>query len=305
MKHSNVKCSVILPTYNRYYSVKYAIQSVLRQTYRNWELIIIDDSTSCKTSNYIRQLNNPRVFCYKPKKRLGSARARNSAIRLSTGEILLMAEDDIWLEEQCLEEILRTIIQRNADAVCFKMKFVKDLVIKKEYDPHTFYSLARSAIHSNAVPYVWHEWFGEMSEGRDSGRYMQVTVCPSVFAIRRDVLEKVGYYDERYIGNCYREETDLQLRISQSRYKIVYTPNTFCLHFRFKEKTGGNRAMNRMKYEYYSLRNHFRFLKKFYSQRVVPMFFLFVLYRYLYYAPRRMFGYKSVGKLEAKVFPYP
>jgi len=95
MNRGNLKCSVILPTYNRYYSIKYAIQSVLRQTYENWELIVVDDSTSCNTSNYIRQLNKTKVLYCKPKRKLGSARTRNSAIKLSTGEILLMAEDDI------------------------------------------------------------------------------------------------------------------------------------------------------------------------------------------------------------------
>ncbi|MDH5771013.1 MAG: glycosyltransferase [Candidatus Bathyarchaeota archaeon] len=39
MNRNNLKCSVILPTYNRYYSIRYAIQSVLRQTYKNWELM--------------------------------------------------------------------------------------------------------------------------------------------------------------------------------------------------------------------------------------------------------------------------
>jgi len=242
---------------------------------------------------------------HKPEKKLGSTRARNSAIKLSTGEILLMAEDDIWLEEHCIEEVVKTLTQRNADVVCFKMRFIKDLIIDKEYVPCVFYPLTKSVVCSNAIPYVWHDWFGEMSEGRDAGRYVQVEVCPSVFAIRRDVLEKVGCYDEKYIGNCYQEETDLQLRIGRFGYKIVYTPNTFCLHLRFRGMSEGNRAMSRIKYEYYTLKNHFRFLRKFYSLRVLPMFFLFVLYRYLYYAPRRTFGYKHVKKLKVMVFPFP
>lgn len=305
MSRRNLKCSVILPTYNRYYSIKYAIQSVLRQTYKKWELVIVDDSTSCDTSNYIQQLNNPKVIYHKPKKKLGSARARNNAIKLSTGEILLMAEDDIWLEEHCIEEIVKTFTEQHADAVCFKMRFIKGLNIEEKYDPHIFYPLAKSVVHSNEIPYVWHDWFGEMSESRDSGKYVQVRACPSVFAMRRDVLEKVGYYDEKYIGNCYREETDLQLRIVRSGHKIVYTPKTFCFHFRFEGKTEGNRAMNQIKYEYYTLRNHFLFLRKFYSQRVLPMFFLFVPYRYLYYAPQRILSYKHVKKLKVNVFPFP
>lgn len=103
MNRSNLKCSVILPTHNRYYSIKYAIQSVLRQTYKNWELIIIDDCSLPQISNniasYIQELGDSRIIYQRLPKSLGTSRARNTGIKLSTGEILLMAEDDILFEE--------------------------------------------------------------------------------------------------------------------------------------------------------------------------------------------------------------
>lgn len=122
MNSSNLKCSVILPTYNRYYSIRYAIQSVLRQTYKNWELVIVDDCSlpqiSDNIANHIQELADTRIIYHRLPKSLGTSRARNIGIRLSTGEILLMAEDDIWLEEHCIEETIRMIIDKKADAIC-------------------------------------------------------------------------------------------------------------------------------------------------------------------------------------------
>lgn len=92
---TNPKVSVIIPTYNRANSIDQSIQSVLNQTYKNIELIIIDDgstdSTQKNLKKYDRQL---KIVCQENR---GPASARNHGVSLSSGEIIAFLDsDDTW-----------------------------------------------------------------------------------------------------------------------------------------------------------------------------------------------------------------
>jgi glycosyltransferase involved in cell wall biosynthesis len=279
--------SVILPTHNRAYTIGYALLSLLRQTYANWEVIIVCDACTDNTLPYIQSFRDSRIRILTFNKRLGSPKARNLGIISSRGQILLMLEDDAYIEEHCLEEVVKAI-RMGADLVAFKMIDVKDLEKKQRYDPQDWYYLWKrelSRINPDSTPFRWHKWFGIFSEHASPGKMVEVEVCRGVFAIKKNVLNKIGGYDEGYLGNAYQEETDLQLRARKAGFRIVYVPSTFFFHLGFKNRTGGQ-SSRFYKYELFTLKNHLRFLRKFYSPgRSVIMMLLFILHRYGYEKP--------------------
>jgi len=93
--------SVILPTYNRKDLVAKSIQSVLDQTYRDFELIIIDDASTDGTEEVIKEFSDPRILFRKHTENKGGAVARNTGINAAKGAFIAFQDsDDVWLPDK-------------------------------------------------------------------------------------------------------------------------------------------------------------------------------------------------------------
>ena len=95
-----VKVSVIIPTYNCLSYLPKAIGSVLKQTYHDVELIIIDDNSNDGTSTYLASIDDERIITI-PTLGVGAPQARNLGIEKATGEyIAFLDADDFWFPEK-------------------------------------------------------------------------------------------------------------------------------------------------------------------------------------------------------------
>lgn len=89
--------SIIMPSYNMEKYIAETIQSVMKQYYSNWELIIIDDCSTDRTSQIITSFNDKRIRYYRNTKNCGAALSRNIAIDKSRGRwIAFLDSDDLW-----------------------------------------------------------------------------------------------------------------------------------------------------------------------------------------------------------------
>ncbi len=100
--------SVIIPCYNHAHYLSYALESVLAQTYNDWEAIVVDDGSTDNTAEVTAQFNDPRIrYIYQNNQGLSSA--RNTGIYASlAGAIALLDADDVW-EADYLEKMLPTL----------------------------------------------------------------------------------------------------------------------------------------------------------------------------------------------------
>lgn len=95
--------SIITPAYNCSETIKETIESVLNQTYSNWEMLIVDDCSVDDTATIIEYYaqKDSRISLIRLKENKGSATARNTAIRLAQGRyIALLDSDDLWKPEK-------------------------------------------------------------------------------------------------------------------------------------------------------------------------------------------------------------
>ncbi len=106
--------SVIITTYNYANFLPRAVESVLNQTYRNYEIIIVDDGSTDNTKSTVSQSWRAKYF-YQENKAL--AAARNAAIIKSAGKYLVFLDADDWLEADALEQNYRVI--KNMPGIAF------------------------------------------------------------------------------------------------------------------------------------------------------------------------------------------
>lgn len=103
---NNDLVSIIMPSYNTGGYIKNSIESVLAQTYENWELIIVDDCSTDDTDSIVGQFSDKRIRYLKNKKNSGAAISRNYALREAKGRwIAFLDSDDLWLPEKLEKQI--------------------------------------------------------------------------------------------------------------------------------------------------------------------------------------------------------
>lgn len=184
--------SVIIPTFNRSFFLEKAVNSVLYQSYRNFELFVIDDGSRDNTPEIVKKYKEKIFYVYI--KNSGVSKARNTGIKLSRGKyISFLDSDDYWKPEKLEKQV----------------KYM-------ENNPDIFISQTEEIWIRNGVrvnPQKKHK--------KESGDIFKkslelCSVTPSSVIIRKDFLKKVGLFDESF-PVC--EDYDLWLRIA-CRYEV-------------------------------------------------------------------------------------
>ena len=102
----NELVSIIMPSYNTAQYISDSINSVLSQTYENWELIIVDDCSTDNSIEVIKAFEDSRIILLKNQKNSGAALSRNYALREAKGKwIAFLDSDDIWLPNKLSDQI--------------------------------------------------------------------------------------------------------------------------------------------------------------------------------------------------------
>lgn len=117
--------SIVLPSYNRAQVLPKAVESILRQTYKDFELIIVDDGSSDNTREVVKSFDDDRIV-YVHQENAGACVARNNGINHARGEYIAFQDsDDIWHEDK-LEKQLKALQDKKADIVFCRMNRMSD-----------------------------------------------------------------------------------------------------------------------------------------------------------------------------------
>lgn len=115
MDSSNLKVSVITPTHNGEKFVKETIYSILNQTHKNLEVLIVDDCSSDNTVKIIKSFDDPRIKLFQNEINSGAAFSRNKALKEASGDYIAFLDgDDIWFPTK-IEEQLSFMVKNSYD----------------------------------------------------------------------------------------------------------------------------------------------------------------------------------------------
>jgi glycosyltransferase involved in cell wall biosynthesis len=205
------RVSVVLATHNgasRGYLGE-AIESVINQSYKNYELLIVDDGSNDHTRRECSQfLNNPNVR-YVHQENKGLPGARNTGIKASCGEfICFLDDDDVWKPNK---------LQRQMD-------FIEARLCSTDNWGLLFTWLELIDEQGNILGYRGHSKEGSIYR---TLLYKNTIDAPSSVLIKREVFDKIGYFDE-YFRCC--EDWDMWLRIS--REYLIFPVKEFLVQYR-------------------------------------------------------------------------
>ena len=116
--------SIIMAAYNAEKTIELAIGSVLSQSYRNWELIVINDCSTDKTASLVESIADPRVRLIHNEVNSGVSFTRHRGVEEAKGEwIAILDSDDAWAPEK-LEKQVQRQIEKNADLLFTASSFM-------------------------------------------------------------------------------------------------------------------------------------------------------------------------------------
>lgn len=120
MKNNNQLVSIIMPVFNSEAFVAKSIDSVIEQTYQNWELIIVDDNSTDNSLKIVKEYceKDARIKLINNKETLGAARSRNKALDAAKGRwISFLDSDDLWARQK-LETQIKYMIENSYAFTC-------------------------------------------------------------------------------------------------------------------------------------------------------------------------------------------
>lgn len=103
--------SIIIPAYNRPDELSHSINSVLKQSYDNLEIIIVDDCSSLDLKNIVEKFKDNRIQYFKREKNLGVTESRKFGIQISKGDYIGFLDDDDYLEPNCIQDKMEVVLQ--------------------------------------------------------------------------------------------------------------------------------------------------------------------------------------------------
>ena len=215
MIKQQILISIILPTFNHAKFLKKAIESVINQSYINWELIIIDNNSTDETFDIVNSYSDRRIRYSKIQNNGVIAASRNYGISLSNGTWIAFLDSDDWWTDNKLSRSVKYINKGKFDLI------YHDLFLVYKTNQKSYQRLAKSRNLSSSV-------FEDLLLNGNA-------ILNSSVIVRKDLLEEVGLISCD-TDKITWEDYDCWLKVSQRTNKFYYIKETLGYYW----AAGGN-----------------------------------------------------------------
>lgn len=223
-----MKFSIVTPLYNKALYIEQTIKSVLSQTYTDFELIVINDSSTDNSQEIVESITDPRVQLF-TKPNGGVSAARNYGINKASGEVVCFLDaDDIW-EKNYLMELSQTIdAYPDCGFFCgaYKLFIDKPTNIVGIHDYSKFDERERFEV----------DFF------ESSVKMFGMLALTSAVSVKKDVLTQMDHWFDESV--CRGEDNDMWVRIAL-KTKTAYNNNPLMLY-----RSDANDSLMNMNYNF-------------------------------------------------------
>ena len=253
------KIGLVTITYNSVEVIRGFLDSILKQSFKNFEIFIIDNDSQDDTEKVVFQYEDNRINFIKNSENVGVAKANNQgikrALQANCSQVLII-NNDIEFEDKLIEKMLSVQKQKKCSLVAPKMMYF-------DKPDHIWYAGSFFLKRKGYLPI--HIGIQQKDEGQYDGVYPVEYAPTCCLLVRKKVFEDVGMMDEKYF--VYFDDTDFLYRVfKDARHKLYFFSDV-----KFFHKVGSltksieTKQKNEFRGEFFikqNTRNHIYFLKK-------------------------------------------
>jgi glycosyltransferase involved in cell wall biosynthesis len=197
--------SIVIPTYNHANLINRSLKSVIDQTFKNWEAIVIDNHSTDETEKILRGYTDPRIRYLKINNSGIIAKSRNLGIEVAKGQWVAFLDSDDWWTKDKLELCFNNIDEK-VDFIYHELEIVHT---KSKF----FFNRKKFKGRELKKPVLENLLVGMINEG--------TAICNSSVIVRRNILIKIGGISENK-NLVASEDFNTWLRIAQITDKFKY-----------------------------------------------------------------------------------
>lgn len=282
-----MKLTVIIPNFNGKSFLKPCLDSLRRQSFRDFQVIVVDNGSSDGSSSFIAD-TYPEVSVISLSQNLGFARASNIGIRSCRTPYVMLLNNDTVLSRHCLFHLIKTLEQ---DPLAFSVS------------PHILTMDIPALTDTSGDFYTLFGYAFCRGQGMKPLHHRKKSIftgCGCAVIYRRSLLAHTGLLDPSFFA--YLEDVDLGFRAHMLGYRNLYCPQAFVRHIG-SGTTGKKYSSFKV---YHSARNNVWLIRKNFSffQKLIHAPFLFVgtLAKYFYFRRIHLHGSYLRGCLDGLRF---
>jgi GT2 family glycosyltransferase len=212
--------SVVIPTHNRKEKLVRLIRSVLNSNYprKKLEIIVVDDASTDGTYEEIKKKFSSIKVIRNQKEMLVSG-SRNIGIKNSRGEYIFLIDDDNVVDKHCIRELVKVMKSDSSIGIVGPLMYY----LKQ---PKRIWC---AGIRRNMIISLTFKIGADKIDKRQFNKLIYSDDFPNAFMIRKEVIEKVGLFDENNFPIHY-DEADFGERVRKAGYRIVCNPKAKIWH---------------------------------------------------------------------------
>jgi hypothetical protein len=280
-RNQSVKASIIIVTYNSNEDLKDCLPALYKQSYTDFEIIIVDNASSDGTLDFVTK-NFPNVKLIKNNSNLGYSEGNNIGFKSAIGEYIVILNPDTIPDKEWLYNLISPLESDSSIGAT-----TSKILLHNKNQINTCGNIT----HYTGLAFC-NGLYKTISEHDKRKIIGAVSGC--AFAIRKDIFIMIGGFDDSFF--LYLEDTDISWRLRLLGYNILYIPESIVYH-KFKLKLTPEKL-------YHLEKNRYAMIFKNYSTKMIIMLLPTLLFTEIMTISFSIFSGKSyiIKKINAYIW---